>query len=210
MGREKPEHWPIHRTALLPSNLTSAKETEVRAMLVAYRKGAVLLGREQWRLLFEMGRFDKNHDVDKVTFAVVVGAANRVQMCRWQVVGQLQGWVSNRASEFRDTVHRSTLPPDTKRLLHTINVLGAWFRRGDVVVKDSGELIPEGVRRLARTIMRHCMAQHRRPNLSRISMRLDHRAGALARPVRATQGGQVGWWVKLPRWRKGERSLSRC
>jgi len=50
----------------------------------------------------------KNHDVDKTTFASVIGAANRVQMCRWQGVGQLQGWISNRANEFRDTVTRST------------------------------------------------------------------------------------------------------
>jgi hypothetical protein len=28
----------------------------------------------------------KNHDLDKITFASVIGAANRVQMCRWQVV----------------------------------------------------------------------------------------------------------------------------
>ena len=52
-------------------------------------------------------------------------------MCRYQVVGQLQGWVSNRANEFRDTVNRSTLPPDTKHMLHVVNRMGAWFLRAD-------------------------------------------------------------------------------
>ncbi|HET8746643.1 MAG TPA: transposase [Ramlibacter sp.] len=205
MARRKPEHLPVHRTDLLPSNLTAGKETAVRALLAAYRKGAVLLGREQWRLFFETGRFDKNHDLDKVTFAAVIGAANRVQMCRWQVVGQLQGWLSNRANEFRDAVHRSNLPPDTRHMLHTINVLGAWFRREDVVMKTSGEAIPESVRRLARAIMRHVMAKHRRPNLSRLSMRLDHRAGSIARPVKATQGGRVDLWVNLSTLDKGRK-----
>ncbi|MCM8738523.1 transposase [Azospirillum sp. A1-3] len=205
MVRAKPEHPPVHRTDLLPSNLTVSKEAAVLALLRAYRRGAVLLGREQWRLFFEAGRFDKNHDVDKVTFATVIGAANRVQMARWQVVGQLQGWVSNRANEFRDTVNRSSLPPVTKHMLHTINVLGAWFRRGDVVMKDSGEVIPAPVRKLARTIMRHGMAQHRRPDLSRLSMRLDHRAGSIARPVKATQGGAVGWWVNLSTLETGRK-----
>ena len=205
MVRAKPEHPPVHRTDLLPSNLTASKETAVLALLRAYRRGAVLLGREQWQLFFEAGRFDKNHDVDKVTFAAVIGAANRVQMARWQVVGQLQGWISNRSNEFRDTVNRSTLPPVTKHMLHTVNVLGAWFRRCDVVMKDSGEVVPEAIRRLARTIMRHCMARHRKPNLSRISMRLDHRAGSIARPVKATQGGKVGWWVNLSTLEKGRK-----
>lgn len=205
MARAKPEHPPVHRTDLLSSNLTASKETAVLALLRAYRRGAVLLGREQWRLFFETGRFNKNHDVDKVTFAAVIGAANRVQMCRYQVVGQLQGWVSNRANEFRDTVNRSSLPPATKQMLHAVNVLGAWFRRGDVVMKDTGEVIPDAVRRLARTIMRRCMARHRRPDLLRISMRLDHRAGSIARPVKAMQGGAVGWWVNLSTLEKGRK-----
>ena len=196
MARKKPEHPPVHRTDLLPSNLTAGKEKAVLALLRAYRKGAVLLGREQWRLFFETGRFDKNFDEDKVTFAAVVGAANRVQMCRWQIVGQLQGWISNRANEFRDTVSRSTLPAATKHMLHTINVLGAWFLRTDVAMKD-GTVVPAEVRKLARTIMRRCMDCHRRPNLARISMRLDHRAGSIARPVKATQGGKVAWWIRL-------------
>ncbi|KAA0577938.1 transposase [Azospirillum sp. B21] len=205
MARTKPEHPPVHRTDLLPSNLTVAKETAVLALLQAYRRGAVLLSREQWRLLFETGRFDKTFDEDKVTFAAIIGAANRVQMARWQVVGQLQGWISNRANEFRDAVNHSSLPPDTKHMLHTINVLGAWFRRGDVVMKETGEVIPDAVRRLARTIMRHCMARHRKPSLSRISMRLDHRAGNIAQPVKATQGGAVGWWVNLSTLEKGRK-----
>lgn len=63
--------------------------------------------------------------MDKVTFAAVIGAANRVQMCRYQVVGQVQGWISNRANEFRDTVNASSLSPDVKHMLHTVNRAGA-------------------------------------------------------------------------------------
>ncbi len=205
MARTKPEHPPVHRTDLLPSNLTASKEAAVRALLRAYRRGAVLLGREEWRLFFETGRFDKNHDLDKVTFAAVIGAANRVQMARWQVVGQLQGWIRNRANEFRDMVNHSTLAPATKQILHAINGLGAWFRRSEVERRDTGEVIPVSVRRLARAMMRHCMVRHRRPDLSRISMRLDHRAGSIARPVKATQGGRVGWWVSLSTLEKGRK-----
>ncbi|WP_119681680.1 zinc ribbon domain-containing protein [Indioceanicola profundi] len=205
MSRTKSAHLPVMRTDLLPSNMTASKEAAVLALLRAYRAGAVLLGREQWRLFFETGRFDRNHDLDKVTFAAVIGAANRVQMCRYQVVGQLQGWVSNRANEFRDTVNASSLPSDTKHMLHTINRAGAWFSRTDVVMKGTGEIISAAVRKLARNIMHHCMDRHRRPDLSCISMRLDHRAGSIAKPVKAMQGGRVGWWVSLSTMEKGRR-----
>lgn len=205
MARKRPEHPPVHRADLLPSNLTAGKRAKVLDLLAAYRRGAVLLGREQWRLFHETGRFNKNHDVDKTTFASVIGAANRVQMCRYQVVGQLHGWVSNRANEFRDAVNRSTLPPDTKHMLHVVNRMGAWFLRADVVMRETGEIIPEEVRRLARSIMRHVMSRHRRPDLSRISMRLDHRAARLAAPTKATQGGKVGWWVNLSTMKPGQK-----
>ncbi|VVM06480.1 zinc ribbon domain-containing protein [Methylacidimicrobium tartarophylax] len=203
--KKKPEHPPVLRTDLLPSNLTAGKRAKVLDLLAAYRRGAVLLGREQWRLFFETGRFDKIHDVDKKTFAAVMGAANRVQMCRYQVVGQLKGWVSNRANEFRDVVNRSSLPPETKHRLHVLNRMGAWFVRADVAMRETGEVIPREVRRLARSIMRHLMSRHRRPDLSRISLRLDHRAASLAAPVKATQGGRVRWWLKLSTMEPGKR-----
>jgi len=135
----------------------------------------------------------------------VIGAASRVQMCRWQVVGQLQGWISNLVNEFRDTVNRSTLPPDVKRMLHAINVMRAWFSRKELRMWGTGETIPPEVRKLARSIMRHVMSRHRRPDLSRISMRLDHRAASLAKPIKARQGNKVGWWINLTTMEKGRK-----
>jgi len=64
MPRKNPEHPPVMRTDLLPSNLTTSKAAKVLDLLAAYRRGAVLLGREQWRLFFETGRFAKNHSVN--------------------------------------------------------------------------------------------------------------------------------------------------
>lgn len=202
MPRKKPEHSPVHRTDLLRSNLTARKEQAVLDLLRGWRRGAVLLGREQWRLFFEVGRLDRNHDIDKVTFAAVIGAANRVQMCRYQVVGQLQGWISNRQNEFRDVVQHSSLAPDTRHMLHRINRRCGWFRRDELHMPD-GTVISADIRQLARTIMHRVMARHRRPNLRQISMRLDTRAGALTKPLKASQGGKVGWWVKLSTMSRG-------
>ena len=194
---------PVMRCDLLPSNMTASKEAQVRTVLAAYRSAAVMLAREHWRLFFETGRFNKNYDADKVTFVAVIGAANRVQMCRWQVVGQLDSWLSNRANEFRSAVTRSTLDPDTKHMLFVVNWLGAWFARREIAMKETGEIIPAHALALARSIMRGIMRRHRRPNLRHISMRLDHRAACLAAPNKATQDGNVGWWVNLSTMTKG-------
>ena len=135
----------------------------------------------------------------------MIGAANRVQMCRWQVTGQLESWISNRANEFRDTVTRSTLDPETKHLLHVINRLGMWFSHREITMKATGEAVPTAVRSLARSIMRQIMRRHRRPDLCHISMRLDHRAACLAAPTRAAQAGRVGWWVNLSTMERGRK-----
>ena len=164
-----------------------------------------MLASAQWRLFFETGRFNKHHDKDKTTFAAVIGAASRLQMCRYQVVGQLDSWLSNRANEFREVVTRSTLDPDTKHMLHGINRLGAWFSRREIAMKETGEIVPDGIRQLARSIMRHVMRQHRRPDMRHISMRLDHRAASLEPPSKATQQDRVGWWINMSTMTKGTK-----
>lgn len=71
-------------------------------------------------------------------------------------------------------------------------------------MKD-GTVIPKETRKLARRIMRHVMSWHRRPNLVRISVRLDHRAGEISRPVTATQNGKVSRWINLSTLQKGSK-----
>ena len=205
MTKKKHKHLSVYRTDLLPSNLTASKKAQVLELIRAWRKGAILLGREQWRFFFETGQFDRMYDTDKITFASVIGNSCRVQMCRRQVVGQLQGWISNRANEFSEVVKHSTLNDDIKHMLHTINRTRTWFFRGDVVMRETGEIIPPEVRKLARSIMKHIMSKHNRPNLSRISMLLDERVAKLQKPIKAKQGGKVGYWINLSTMKKHKK-----
>ena len=191
----------IMRADVLASNLTATKAAVLRNVLRRHRAVAPMLGREQWRLFFETGAFDKQHDVDKVTFRAVTGNAARVQMARYQVAGQLQSWISNRANEFRDAVTTSTLAPEIKHALHTINVQQAWWCPGPVRMfeekRPTGPVIADDTRRLARSIMRGVCRRHRRPDLSRISMWVDARAVTLAKPIEATQTGAVDYWARF-------------
>ena len=204
--RAKPDHKPIMRADTLASNLTASKARALEALFAAWSKAAVLLGREQWRVFFETGRFNAYYDIDKVTYKAILGNAARVQMCRAAVVGQLRSWISNRANGFRDAVvgaPDAVLAPATKHMLHVINLRQAWFDSKPIIMPATadpaiaGQPIPGDVRRLARSIMRGVMARHRRPHLANTSMVLDVRGGAVSPPKRANQKGHVAYWARV-------------
>jgi putative transposase len=186
MSRTKKD--TIYRTDLLVHGMNAGKEREIDDLLRAYQACAVLLGREQWRLYFEVGRLNKNHrNANEADLARVAGAANRVQMARYQVVGVLDSFLENRKNDFARLVQRSTLPKEVKHPLHILNRLNRIFSREPVVVKKTKEEIPVEVRRLARSLMRRVLSQHRKPNLSRINMVLDQRAVTVREAESATE-----------------------
>jgi putative transposase len=198
--RKKGELAPVFRVDLLAHRMNSAKEAVVLDMLRHWQRGALALSVEQWRLFFETGRFDKN-SLDK-SLTYVVGAANRLQMCRWHVVGQLRSWVGNRANEFVTCVLRSSLSDGTKHMLLVVNACEAWFSRTELMIKETSSFIPSDVRKLARSIMRHCIARHRRPDLSRTNMVLDQRVATLAP---ATKTSTFPFWLRLSTMASGRR-----
>jgi putative transposase len=143
----------VLRTDVLASNMTAAKAARIAALFAAWTRGVKALGHEQWRLFFETGRFDKNHDVDKTTFKALFGNAARVQMGRHAVVGQLQSWLSNRVNDFRSVVssyegHASApggmLDPGVRHMLHVINLRKAWFSRDPIVMPTSATTVLGG------------------------------------------------------------------
>ncbi len=188
----------IYRTDLLPHRMNPGKETKVRALLAAWRKAAVAEAAFQWRLVFTEGRPNKRHKAKLSEQAI--GAAYQ-QMVRWQVVGQIESWLSNRSNEFRDLVNGSSLDPAVKHQIHFINRWLAWFDPKPLKMKDGAE-IPEEVRRLARTIFRRLLNRHRKPNFSRASMVIDQRCIALAPASRASTHPL---WARLSTLDKGRR-----
>jgi putative transposase len=94
--------------------------------------------------------------------------AQRLQMLRWQVAGQLESLVANRANECREAGLRSSLPEAVRHPLLRINRLQAWFRPDPVFLgrtkPSPGVAIAPEIRRLARAILRPALRRHRRPS----------------------------------------------
>lgn len=188
-----------YRTDLLAHRMNPGKEAKVRALLRAWRSAAVVQAREQWRLVFTTGRPSKRHDVSRTGYAEL--GTSYGQMVRWQVVGQLESWLANRANEFRALVQHSSLPAEVKHQLHFINRWRAWYDPAPLTMKQGGE-IPAATRSLARTLFRHLLNRHHKPDLRRTSMLIDQRGVQVAAGSRAAG---FALWARLSTLEKGRR-----
>jgi putative transposase len=161
------------------------KVRALREVLAAFRAAAPDVATDQWQRFFEKGRFNKMISAgEEARFARLarakseIGAA-RMQMLRYQVVGQLESFIENRANDFRDTVFRSSIDDATRHQILTINKLHAWFCREPVFLGKSkanpGVLIEDDIRHLARSIMRAVLRRHRRPRFNRMNPWIDQR-----------------------------------
>jgi putative transposase len=149
---------------------------------------AAQAGRAQWRLFFGAGSTNKQASAKHLNDRC--GAAP-VQMASYQVTEQIDGWVSNRANDFVECVRGSNLPDAPKKQLYTINRRQLWFDR------EPMDGIDPAMRALARSIMRHVMGKHRRPNLRGISPRLDMRVATIEKP-RKTKFADLWAVLRVP------------
>ena len=189
----------IYRTDLLPHRMNAGKELKVRALLSVWRRVAGDQAREQWRLIFTTGRPSKRHDVSRTGYDVL--GTSYGQMVRWQVVGQIESWLSNRSNEFRELVNGSNLDPAVKHQLHFINKWQAWYDPKTLTMRD-GAPIPLETRRIARLIMRRLLAKNRKPNMRRANMVIDQRCIHLTPVSRASA---FPLWARLSTIEKGKR-----
>ncbi len=179
------------------------KIRDLLAVLKAFRDCAPAVAADQWRRFFETGRFEKKltaaeeKAVPALAAAKVMLGAQRMQMLRFQVVGQLKSFISNRANDFRDVVLASSLDATLRHQLLTINKEKAWFSRDLVRMKSGplkGQVIPDNVRRLARSIMRAILACHRKPRFHRLNPNIDQRQVSFGEAHSARHGDL---WISI-------------
>jgi putative transposase len=158
----------------------------------AFRREAPGVAADQWSRFFETGRVAKNIPaaeearVPALRCAKATLGAARLQMLRWQVVGQLEGFLENRANDFRDAVTGSSIPDDVRHQLLVVNRLRGWFSKAPIVMRGKEDPIDPDIRRLARAIMRGVLSRHRKPSWRCLHLWLDARAVTLGNAKDAT------------------------
>ncbi|AWB49978.1 hypothetical protein HYN69_17030 [Gemmobacter aquarius] len=122
------DHLPL-------SDANPGKIREALDVLRAMRGAAPDVAADQGQRFFETGRFNKMVSAagearsPRILRAKTRVGAVRVQMLRYQVVRQLDSFMSNRSNDFKETVLRSTVDDAVRHQLLTINRAGAWFSR---------------------------------------------------------------------------------
>lgn len=172
----------------------------VRALVRAFRREAPGVAADQWRRFFESGRFPKNLPAAEEArlpalrqAKATLGAA-RLQMLRWQVVGQLESFLENRANDFRDAVTGSSIPEDIRHQLLVVNRLRGWFTETPIVMRGKDAPIGQETRRLARAIMRGVLSRHRKPSWGGLHPWLDARTVTLGN---ATGAQHAPLWLEV-------------
>jgi len=189
----------LYRCDVLPSPMNHGKHARVLALLLAWRRVAVLQGREQWQMFYQRGTLDARLK-SRTGYDQVGGAFG--QMVRRQVVAVLDLFLSNLQNAFRDLVNRSSLEPSVNHQLHFINRWRAWHTLSVSLTMRDGVVIPDDVRRLARNVFRAVMKRHRQPALHRLNMVVDQRAVSVS-PAHTSSHFRM--WARLSTLDKGKR-----
>lgn len=167
--------------------LNPGKSAQVQAVLRGYRALAVRMVAGQMKLMQQSGRLNRNAKLLLPTQL----SARYVQTCQYQVVGALDSHFGICANRFKELVRNSSLDEPTRVALLYLNKYQNWYKP-DVVMR--GVPVSAETLRLARTILKHVFATHRRPDLSRCNMALDEKVAVVED---ATKPGHFTRWIKF-------------
>lgn len=187
----------IFRTDVIDHQMNENKRVQVVRLVRAWREVAALQSQEQWKFFFKEGVLNKAHNASRTGYEKV--GTSYGQMVRWQVVGQIKSWLSNRALEFTQLVKRSNLPAGVAHQLHFINRWKAWYSPEPLFMKD-GTLITESSRKLARVLFRRLLKINKKPNLSKVHMMVDQRTIQIEE---SAQSKKFTHWARLSTLQKG-------
>jgi putative transposase len=176
--------------------MNQGKNEQVLQLLQNWRKSAASIGKEHWNSFYKEGKMESFYRGD--SSAEFLGLAHR-QMVNSQVFGIFSSWLSNRQNDFKNIVQKSTLPQETKHMLHIINKMKAWHKK-EVILKD-GSIISSEIMKLSRKIFAQICKRHRKPNLRNINMVIDQRRIKLSN---AKSSKKFHLWARLSTLTKGK------
>ena len=217
-----PKPSPQWRTDALACPLNTGKLAKVMELVRAMRKTAEMEAALQWHRFYRGGWQGFEAMAKKGWSRPWVNdgsmSTTHAQMVMAQVAGQLKGHWGNVKNTYTQLVSGSSLPPEHRHQLHSINVRSAWFLKSEVVVKQdvwekkgkSGRLVrkkkdvvvSEDIRALARCLIRRALKEHRKPRFHRYQFQLDQRTVFLQTPHSASRFDQ---WLMMGTLTPGER-----
>lgn len=178
------------RAYSLTHSINLGKQKTIIDLLSEYRKIAIKVSKIQWIEFFKSGKFNKNLDIKSLKTKL---SARYKQVNQYQVVGQLDSYLSNRANDFKNIVLHSNLDESLKKDLLYINKFKAWFL-------SSFKNFNIQTLKLSRQIIKQTFRLNREPSLKYCNMSLDSKVAK----IEASKGGEFDYWITLSTLKKGK------
>lgn len=183
------------RSFKLKHEMNADKQNQLIQVIFNYRRTAHLISKNQWLHFFKnKEKFDKNRDIKHIQSNL---SQRYKQTCQYQVVGQLNSFLSNTQQRFVDTVNNSSIKEEIKIKLFYINKYKKWFHNS--VVMQKKEIEPHIIF-LARKIFKHLTKN--KPSFNRFNLVLDEKVVV----VNKKQDGlakKYDYWVSISTLKKG-------
>ena len=133
----------VYRTDVLACPANAGKRLQVAEFVAAWQRGVQMENRQAWLEWQLTGAFRstlvKAGEPRPVSAALL--RTTYGQMCMAQTRDALRGWVEGLVERVRQRIEHSSLPPDTKHMLHSLNLQNAW---GGGIVEDGVDMVAAG------------------------------------------------------------------
>jgi len=182
----------------LKHSINIGKQKKVFEILSEYRSTGILLSKIISTIYMENGRFNKKL---KIFLPESKISARYKQVIQYQVVGQLESYISNRQNEFVETVFNSSISEKILIELLYINKYKKWFLKN---IEMRKKIISEEIIKLARKIFKKILSKNRKPNFRYMNMALDSKVVNIEKKLenRATK---FDYWLNLSTLEKGKK-----
>ncbi|MGB9811382.1 MAG: zinc ribbon domain-containing protein [Dictyoglomus turgidum] len=197
----------IIRAYLYPCFPNKGKIHKIEQLLKEYRKTAQAISKIQWVKFFKTGKFNKYLKLKELESSL---SERYKQTCLWQVVGVLEGYLSDIQEEFERIIYNTNLNQKTKRILIAINSRKAWFNKTLETIYwfERGEKIEYEIsqeeRVLARKVFKYILGKWKKPNFKNISMHLDSKVAIVEEKQKSKSYDK---WLRISTLEKGKPVL---
>jgi putative transposase len=186
------------RSYRLKSQANQAKLQAIKEVFPEYRATASAIALDQWNYFFLYSRFNKFGNFREINTKL---SARYLQTCRGQVVGQLQGFLTNLQSSIRKIIYKSSLSKEQKKILYTINKYKFWFSPS--FTSKQGIFYSEENLLLSRKIFKQALKRSRKPRFKNIGMVL----GSKVCEIHRKQNGKAtvfDYWLRVSVLKRGK------
>lgn len=175
--------------------INQSKQDKIIDLAIEYRKSAIYVALIQWNEFYRNGKFNKNLSIKELITPL---SERYKQTLQYQVVAQLDSYLSNRMNDFKDIVLSSNLDESIKIKLLYINKYKKWFLNE---IKMKNELIEIDIIKLARKIIKRVFKLNRKPNFKYCNLALDSKVVK----IEPDNGdSSFDYWVTLSTLEKGK------